>query len=57
VLSKEIRALTWGDHDVMLLKTVLGIGYYIALLYKASVGDEGCFILRITLLAMGAVSN
>jgi transposase len=38
-MSRELRALARGDADVRLLETIPGIGYYIALLIKAEVGD------------------
>jgi len=39
VMSKELRAMARDDSDVRLLMTIPGIGYYIALLIKAEVGD------------------
>jgi len=39
LLSKELRGVSRDDPDVQLLMTVPGIGYYIALLIKAEVGD------------------
>jgi transposase len=38
-LSLELRHIAAGDEDVRLLVTVPGVGYYIALLVKAEVGD------------------
>ena len=38
-ISRELRALARNDPDVKLLETIPGIGYYIALLIKAEVGD------------------
>jgi transposase len=38
-ISKELRTLARDDTDVGLLETIPGIGYYIALLIKAEVGD------------------
>jgi transposase len=42
-LSKELRALARDDPDVRLLETIPGVGYYIALLIKAEVGDVNRF--------------
>jgi len=42
-LSLELRHIAAGDEDVGLLMTVPGVGYYIALLVKAEVGDIGRF--------------
>ena len=39
LLSRELRGLTRDDPDVQLLVTILGVGYYIALLIKAEIGD------------------
>jgi transposase len=55
VLSKELRALARGDPDVRLLETVPGIGYYIALLYKAEVGDVGRFKSKDHLASYGGL--
>jgi transposase len=38
-LSLELRHIAAGDEDVRLLMTIPGVGYYIALLVKAEVGD------------------
>jgi transposase len=38
-ISLELRQVAAGDEDVRLLMTIPGIGYYIALLVKAEVGD------------------
>jgi transposase len=43
VLNRELRAIAKDDADVRLLKTIPGIGFYIALLIKAEVGDIGRF--------------
>ena len=43
LLSKELRGMSRDDPDVQLLMTVPGIGYYIALLIKAEVGDINRF--------------
>jgi transposase len=42
-LSLELRHIAAGDEDVRLLMTVPGVGYYIALLVKAEVGDISRF--------------
>jgi transposase len=42
-LSRELRGMARGDPDVQLLMTVPGVGYYIALLIKAEIGDIGRF--------------
>jgi transposase len=39
LLNRDLRGVAGGDGDVQLLMTVPGIGYYIALLVKAEVGD------------------
>ncbi|MBD3206368.1 transposase, partial [Candidatus Bathyarchaeota archaeon] len=39
VLNRELRTLARDDPDVRLLESIAGIGYYIALLFKAEVGD------------------
>jgi transposase len=38
-LSLELRHIASGDEDVRLLMTIPGVGYYVALLVKAEVGD------------------
>jgi transposase len=43
LLSKELRGMARDDPDVRLLMTVPGVGYYIALLIKAEIGDVGRF--------------
>ena len=43
LLSKELRGMAKDDPDVKLLMTVPGIGYYLALLIKAEIGDIGRF--------------
>ena len=43
VLNRELRAIAKDDPDVRLLKTIPGVGYYVALLIKAEVGDIGRF--------------
>ncbi len=43
LLSKELRGMARKDPDVRLLMTVPGVGYYIALLIKAEMGDVGRF--------------
>jgi len=43
LLSKELRGMARDDPDVQLLTTIPGVGYYIALLIKAEVGDVGRF--------------
>jgi transposase len=43
LLSRELRGLAGEDPDVRLLKTIPGVGYYIALLIKAEVGDISRF--------------
>jgi transposase len=42
-LSLELRHIASGDEDVRLLMTVPGVGYFIALLVKAEIGDVGRF--------------
>jgi transposase len=42
-LSLQLRHLAGEDRDVKLLMTILGIGYYTALLVKAEVGDVNRF--------------
>ena len=43
LLSKELRGMAREDPDVQLLMAVAGVGYYIALLIKAEIGDVGRF--------------
>ena len=43
LLSKELRGMAKDDPDVQLLMTIPGVGYYIALLVKAEVGDISRF--------------
>ena len=43
ILSKELRGMARDDSDVQLLMTVPGIGYYIALLVKAEIGNINRF--------------
>jgi transposase len=42
-LSRELRMMVSGDEDVRLLMTILGIGYYAALLVKSEVGNVDRF--------------
>ena len=42
-LSLEFRHIAAGDEDVQLLTSIPGVGYYIALLVKAEVGDVSRF--------------
>jgi len=37
-ISKRLRELAEDDEDVKLLMTVLGVGYYTALLVKSEIG-------------------
>ncbi|MBL7080715.1 IS110 family transposase [Candidatus Bathyarchaeota archaeon] len=43
LLSLEMRHIAADDEDVRLLMTIPGVGYYIALLVKAEIGDIGRF--------------
>jgi transposase len=43
LLSLELRHIAAGDEDVRLLMTIPGVGYYIALLVKAEIGDISRF--------------
>ena len=43
LLSRELRRIAAGDEDIVLLMTVPGVGYFIAVLVKAEVGDIGRF--------------
>jgi len=43
LLSKELRGMARDDPEVQLLMTIPGVGYYIALLIKAEIGDVGRF--------------
>ena len=43
LLSRELRGIARDDPDVQLLMTIPGIGYYIALLVKAEIGDVSRF--------------
>ena len=43
LLSKELRGMAEDDGDVKLLMTILGIGYYTALLVKSEIGDVNRF--------------
>ena len=43
LLSRELRHLAAGHEDVRLLMTIPGVGYYIALLVKAEIGDINQF--------------
>jgi transposase len=43
LLSLELRHIAAGDEDVRLLTTIPGVGYYIALLVKAEIGDINRF--------------
>jgi transposase len=43
LLSRELQLMARGDEDVRLLMTVPGVGYSIALLIKAEIGDVGRF--------------
>ncbi|MHA1632428.1 MAG: transposase [Candidatus Freyarchaeota archaeon] len=38
-LSRQLRRLARDDEDVRLLMTIPGVGYYLALLIKAEIGD------------------
>jgi len=42
-LSRDLRGMADVDEDVRLLTSIPGVGYYIALLMKAEVGDVGRF--------------
>lgn len=42
-LSRQLRHLARDDEDVRLLTTILGVGYYLALLIKAEIGDVNRF--------------
>ncbi|MEM1589253.1 MAG: IS110 family transposase [Thermoproteota archaeon] len=42
-LSFELRHMACGDEDVKLLMTIPGLGYYLALLVKAEIGDVNRF--------------
>jgi hypothetical protein len=42
-LSLDLKGLAGLDEDVKLLMTILGIGYYMALLIKAETGDVNRF--------------
>jgi transposase len=42
-LSLELRHIAAGDEDVRMLTSIPGVGYYIALLVKAEVGDISRF--------------
>jgi len=42
-LSRQLRRLARDDEDVRLLMTIPGIGYYLALLIKAEIGDVNRF--------------
>jgi len=42
-LNRELRGLAGEDPDVRLLMTIPGVGYYIALLVKAEIGDVSRF--------------
>jgi transposase len=48
LLSKELRGMARDDPDVQLLTTIPGVGYYIALLIKAEVGDVGAGSAAVT---------
>ena len=43
LLSLELRHIAADDEDVLLLMTIPGVGYYIALLVKAEIGDISRF--------------
>ena len=43
LLSLEMRHIAAGDEDVRLLTSIPGVGYYIALLVKAEIGDINRF--------------
>jgi transposase len=43
LLSLGLRHIAAGDEDVRLLTTIPGVGYYIALLVKAEIGDINRF--------------
>jgi len=43
LLSLELRHIAADDEDVRLLMTIPGVGYYIALLVKAEIGDVSRF--------------
>ena len=42
-LSRELKQLAGLDEDVRLLMTIPGLGYYLALLVKAEIGDVNRF--------------
>jgi len=42
-LSRQLRRLARDDEDVRLLMTIPGVGYYLALLVKAEIGDVSRF--------------
>jgi len=42
-LSRQLRRLARDDEDVRLLMTIPGVGYYLALLIKAEIGDISRF--------------
>jgi len=43
LLSLELRHIAANDEDIRLLTTILGVGYYIAVLVKAEIGDINRF--------------
>jgi len=43
LLSRQLRRLARDDEDVRLLMTIPGVGYYLALLIKAEIGDMSRF--------------
>jgi len=44
LLSRQLRRLARDDEDVRLLMTIPGVGYYMALLIKAEIGDVNRFV-------------
>ena len=42
-LSRQLRRLARDDEDVRLLMSIPGVGYYLALLIKAEIGDISRF--------------
>jgi len=45
LLPRHLRRLARDDEDDRLLMSILGVGYYLALLIKAEIGDVNRFIL------------
>jgi len=44
LLSRQLRRLARDDEDVRLLMSIPSVGYYLALLIKAEIGDVNRFI-------------